>query len=60
VNALVAVDGQSIGVVGAHHRITVRKAPVAFRLVKVPGHSYYQTLRDKLRWGLAPGYRGEP
>ncbi len=42
------------------HRITVRRAPVAFQLVKVPGHSYYQTLRDKLRWGTQPNYRIEP
>jgi len=26
----------------------------------VPGHSYYQTLHDKLRWGTPPSYRGEP
>ncbi len=43
-----------------NHRITVRRAPVAFQLVKVPGHSYYQTLRDKLRWGTQPNYRIEP
>ena len=42
------------------HRVTVRKAPVSFGLVKVPGRSYYQTLRDKLRWGAPPSYRSEP
>ena len=42
------------------HRVIVRRAPVTFGLVKVPGRSYYQTLRDKLRWGTPPGYRGEP
>lgn len=42
------------------HRVTVRRAPVSFQLVKVPGHSYYQTLRDKLRWGTQPNYRIEP
>jgi NAD+ kinase len=42
------------------HRIVIRKAPVTFQLVKVPGHSYYQTLRDKLRWGTSPSYRSEP
>ena len=31
--------------------MTVRRAPVAFGLVKVAGRSYYQTLRDKLHWG---------
>jgi hypothetical protein len=29
-------------------------------LVKVAGRSYYQTLRDKLRWGTTPNYRIEP
>jgi hypothetical protein len=33
---------------------------VSFALVKVPGHSYYRTLRDKLRWGTGPNYRSEP
>jgi NAD+ kinase len=54
------VDGQDIIPVKVGHRITVRKAPVEFGLVKVPGHSYYQTLRDKLRWGTQPNYRLEP
>jgi NAD+ kinase len=42
------------------HRVTVRRAPVNFGLVKVPGRSYYQTLRDKLRWGTQPNFRHEP
>ena len=58
--ALVAVDGQAAAQVTVQHRIVIRKAPVTFQLVKVPGHSYYQTLRDKLRWGTSPSYRGEP
>lgn len=59
-SALVVVDGQTASQVTTKQRILIRKAPVLFRLVKVPGHSYYQTLRDKLRWGTPPGYRGEP
>jgi NAD+ kinase len=58
--AVVAVDGQVVAEVTPQHRIVVRKAPVTFRLVKVPGHSYFQTLRDKLHWGTPPSYRGEP
>lgn len=58
--ALVAVDGQAAGQITTSHRVLLRKAPVTFQLVKVPGHSYYQTLRDKLRWGTPPSYRGEP
>jgi NAD+ kinase len=54
------VDGQENIPVTVRHRVTVRRAPVSFQLVKVPGHSYYQTLRDKLRWGMGPNFRAEP
>lgn len=54
------IDGQETVSLTLEHRVTVRKAPVRFTLVKVPGHSYYQTLRDKLRWGTGPNYRTEP
>jgi len=59
-NAWLVIDGQEQLPVTPADRVTVRRAPVAFRLVKVPGRSYYQTLRDKLRWGAAPAYRPEP
>ena len=58
--ASVVIDGQTAAEVTPRHRIVIRKAPVTFRLVKVPGHSYFQTLRDKLHWGTPPSYRGEP
>ncbi len=51
------VDGQDVFPLSMHHRVTVRQAPVHFQLVKVPGRTYYQTLRDKLRWGTTPHYR---
>jgi NAD+ kinase len=54
------IDGQEIIPLSIDHRVTIRKAPVTFGLVKVPGRSYYQTLRDKLRWGTPPLYRNEP
>jgi NAD+ kinase len=54
------IDGQAQVPLSAEHRVTVRKAPVTFGLVKVPGRSYYQTLRDKLHWGTTPNYRPEP
>ena len=59
-NAVVVVDGQAAATLTMQQRIVIRKAPVTFRLVKVVGHGYYQTLRDKLRWGAPPSYRGEP
>jgi NAD+ kinase len=54
------IDGQEIVPLTVEHRVTVRKAPVTFGLVKVAGRSHYQTLRDKLRWGTQPNYRDEP
>jgi NAD+ kinase len=59
-DALVVIDGQTSVQISVHDRITIRKAPVQFQLVKVTGHSYYQTLHDKLRWGTPPSYRTEP
>jgi NAD+ kinase len=58
--AWLVIDGQEQLPLTLDHRITVRRAPVRFRLVKVPGHSYFHTLRDKLHWGTGPNYRGEP
>src|SRR6185437_12874191 len=54
---VLVIDGQEQGQLTSEHRVTVRKAPVSFRLVKVPGRSYYQTLRDKLHWGAPLNYR---
>jgi NAD+ kinase len=58
--AWLVVDGQESSPLASGDRITVRRAPVTFRLVKVPGRTYYHTLREKLRWGTPPNYRGEP
>ena len=58
--AWLIVDGQEQVALTVGHLVTIRRAPVRFRLVKVPGHTYYQTLRDKLRWGTPPRYRNEP
>jgi NAD+ kinase len=56
-SAALIVDGQDVLTLTPRHKVIVRRAPVCFQLVKVPGHSFYQTLRDKLRWGTLPGYR---
>jgi NAD+ kinase len=57
--AVLIIDGQIHLPVTVGQRVTIRQAPVHFELVKVPGRSYYQTLRDKLRWGMPPNYRAE-
>jgi NAD+ kinase len=58
-SAVLIIDGQVTVPVTSRHRVIVRRAPVTFGLVKVPGHSYYQTLQDKLRWGTQPRFRTE-
>jgi NAD+ kinase len=57
--AVLVLDGQENLALTRQHRITIRRAPVSFGLVKVPGRGFYQTLRDKLRWGTQPNYRKE-
>ena len=37
--------------------IVVRRAAVSFQLVRLPGHSYYKTLNQKLGWGGQPRYQ---
>ena len=54
------IDGQFTLALSPAHQVVLRRAPVRFELVKVAGRSYYQTLRDKLRWGTTPNYRIEP
>jgi NAD+ kinase len=54
------VDGQVNVPLRTGQRIEVRRAPVTFGLVKVPGHTYYGTLRAKLNWGSGPNFRTEP
>jgi NAD+ kinase len=58
--AALTADGQSLAALADGQEVRVARAPVAFQLVKVPGRTYYQTLRDKLRWGTPPKYRTEP
>jgi NAD+ kinase len=55
--ALLIVDGQERIRIGPEDRILLRRAPVEFQLVCVPGSGYYRRLRDKLHWGEPPNYR---
>jgi len=33
-------------------KITIRKAPFFINLIRLPGESYFSTLREKLLWGI--------
>jgi NAD+ kinase len=58
-NAWLIVDGQDHMQLHEGDRVTVNEAPVSFQLVKVPGHSFYGTLQQKLNWGITPNYRND-
>jgi NAD+ kinase len=41
-------------------RVTVRRAPVKFKVCRAAGRSFFRTLYEKLSWGAGPHYRTEP
>jgi NAD+ kinase len=53
------IDGQIQVPLSAGDRVTIRRGAKPFPMVRLPGHSFYRTLRDKLGWGTSPpGERG--
>lgn len=48
--AFVVVDGCVLCELNIGDRVRVARAEPKFQLVVPPGHSYYRTLREKLRW----------
>lgn len=58
-SVVLVVDGQVQVPVSFGDRVSVRRGNAPFPMVRLPGHSFYRTLRDKLGWGsLPPGDRG--
>lgn len=47
-------DGQEGGPVGHRDRVVVRMGTVKTPLVRLPGHSFFATLRQKLNWAARP------
>ncbi len=58
--ARIIVDGQEHLPITQDHRIVLKQAQVKFKRVRVPGRSYYTTLREKLHWAAPPSYRTDP
>lgn len=54
--ALLVVDGQYRRSLQVGDTVEIRRAPVTFKLAKLPGHSYYTTLQRKLGWSGQPHY----
>jgi NAD+ kinase len=56
---VLVIDGQVQVPLEPGDRVTVRRGDTPFPMVRLPGHSFYRTLRDKLGWGtVPPGDRG--
>jgi len=53
---MLVVDGQIRRPMRSDDVVHVRKAETSFRLIKMPGHSFYSTLHRKLGWGGQPRY----
>lgn len=47
----IAVDGRSV-TVPHDTAVALRKLSTPLKSVKLPGHSYFRTLRDRLSWGI--------
>lgn len=52
--AMAVIDGQIRAAISVGDEIVIRKAPVAFRIARLEGHSYYRTLHRKLGWASQP------
>jgi len=56
---VLVIDGQVQIPLQTGDRVTIRRGKTPFPMVRLPGHSFYRTLRDKLGWGSFPtGDRG--
>ncbi len=51
---LVSVDGQSNIIVGQNTVLRIEKAGDPVYVIKRIGHTFYETLRNKLKWGTDP------
>lgn len=47
-------DGRVLGALGEGDSFSIRRAPVSFKMIRVPETNEYQTLREKLGWGGNP------
>jgi NAD+ kinase len=56
---ILVVDGQIQIPLQEGDRVTIRRGEPPFPIVRLPGYSFYNTLRGKLGWGAYPtGDRG--
>jgi len=53
-STVLVIDGQVQIPLQCGDRVSVRRGKTPFPMVRLPGHSFYRTLRDKLGWGAMP------
>ncbi|MCL2623429.1 MAG: NAD(+)/NADH kinase [Planctomycetaceae bacterium] len=49
-NSPVMLDGQAVATTESGDQVLVKRAPDRFKMIKLPGASFYRTLREKLGW----------
>jgi NAD+ kinase len=54
ISSVLVIDGQVQVPLRSGDRVTIRRDKTPFPMVRLPGHSFYRTLRDKLGWGALP------
>ncbi len=54
---MLVVDGQIKVPFESGDSVTIRQAGVSFQLIRIQGHSFYQTLQRKLGWDGQPRYQ---
>lgn len=54
--AMLVIDGQIKVPYSSGDRLEITKAPVTFKLARIPGFNYYTRLNRKLGWGGQPKY----
>jgi len=53
-STVLVIDGQVQIPLQCGDRVSIRRGKTPFPMVRLPGHSFYRTLRDKLGWGAMP------
>lgn len=51
---MLVIDGQVQVPLRCGDRVSIRRGRTPFPMVRLPGHSFYRTLRAKLGWGALP------
>jgi NAD+ kinase len=53
-STMLVIDGQVQIPLRCGDQVSIRRGKTPFPMVRLPGHSFYGTLRDKLGWGAMP------